>query len=126
MEEMEAVSIILISASTMNWDSRDLLMVAFSIPKKLKVNLDTCYQKSLRKAKKNGQIIIRPHHRFSIAFVSLFEINLKLVERGGLDTESFAAKLFDTGNFNPSSAYSSSRLLEDLGDPKLGELLYSD
>lgn len=52
--------------------------------------------------------------------------DFKLVERGALDTESFAAKLFDTGNFNPSSAYSSSRLLEDLGDPKLGELLYSD
>jgi hypothetical protein len=49
-----------------------------------------------------------------------------LFDRGGLGTESFAAKLFETGNFNPSSAYSSSRLLEDLGDPKLGELLYSD
>jgi hypothetical protein len=43
-----------------------------------------------------------------------------------LDTESFASKLFDTNGFNPTSAYSSSRLLEDLGDPKLGELLYSD
>jgi hypothetical protein len=53
-------------------------------------------------------------------------LNLKIVDRGGLGTESFAAKLFETGNFNPSSAYSSSRLLEDLGDPKLGELLYSD
>ena len=50
-----------------------------------------------------------------------------LFERGNLNSESFAAKLFDTGGFNPTnSAYSSSRLLEDLGDPKLGELLYSD
>jgi hypothetical protein len=111
----------------MNWDSRGWLMVGFSIPKKLRVNLDICSLKNSKKVKKNGRIIIRPHRHFYTVYVSSFnEFNLNLVERGGLDAESFAAKLFDTGNFNPSSAYSSSRLLEDLGDPKLGELLYSD
>jgi hypothetical protein len=101
-------------------------MVGFSIPRKLRVNLATCFLKSSRKVKRIGRIIIRPHRHFYIAYVSFNDFNLNLVERGGLDAESFAAKLFDTGNFNPSSAYSSSRLLEDLGDPKLGELLYSD
>jgi hypothetical protein len=109
-----------------SWDSKGWLMVDFSIAKKLRVNLAICFLKSSKKAKRNGPITIRLLHHFCIVYVSLNYFNLNLVERGGLDAESFAAKLFDTGNFNPTSAYSSSRLLEDLGDPKLGELLYSD
>jgi hypothetical protein len=109
-----------------SWDSRGWLMVDFSIPKKQRVNLAICFLKSSRRAKRNGLIIIRLHRLFCIVYVSFNDFNLNLVERGGLDAESFAAKLFDTSNFNPTSAYSSSRLLEDLGDPKLGELLYSD
>jgi len=51
-------------------------------------------------------------------------INLQIVEND-LSTDSLMSKLIDSGAF--ANGYGGSgRLLEDFGDPKLGELLYSD
>lgn len=58
--------------------------------------------------------------------VSVTYLHLPSLVESDLHNDNLVTRLFDNGGAFAGGGFSGSRLLEDLGDPKLGELFYSD